>query len=227
MATVPSSRGTPTRANSKKPKGRAPASAAASETTTLTGVPVRASSDPAWAAKATGSSSCDGVRPRRTAITTTTGTRAATEPLGLIRAVSRATTTMVRTSSRVRLAPARAISCCPTQAVTPVDVQGLADHEEGGDEDDRGVAEAGEGLVEGEHAGGVEGQRRADGHQLHRELVPDEEHDDRRQDGEADGDFIHGVQPRPERSGPIRNGPERAWREREVSERPVARRPQA
>ena len=120
MATVPSSRGTPTRANSKKPKGRAPASAAASETTTLTGVPVRASSDPAWAAKATGSSSCDGGRPRRTAITTTTGTRAATEPLGLIRAVSRATTTMVRTSSRVRLSPARAISCCPTQAVTPV-----------------------------------------------------------------------------------------------------------
>ena len=83
-------------------------------------VPVSASSEPAWAPNASGSSSCDGDRLTRTAITTTTGTSAATDPLTLISAVSSATSAMVRTISRVRLSPADAISRRPAHAVTPV-----------------------------------------------------------------------------------------------------------
>ena len=81
IAIVPTTSGTPTSANSKKPKRPTPASAPASDTTTFTGVLVSASSEPACAPKASGSSSCDGGRPSRTAITTTTGTSAATAPL--------------------------------------------------------------------------------------------------------------------------------------------------
>ena len=54
-------------------------------------MPVSASSEPAWAEKTSGISSCDGARFSRTAITTTTGSSAATAPLTLISAVSRAT----------------------------------------------------------------------------------------------------------------------------------------
>ena len=53
-------------------------------------------------------------------MTTTTGSRAATEPLRLISAVSTETSSMVRTSRRTRLSPARSISTWPIQAVTPV-----------------------------------------------------------------------------------------------------------
>ena len=87
---------------------------------TLTGVPVSASSEPACAAKATGISSCDGERRRRTAIRTTTGVSAATEALTVMNAVTRATTAIVSTTTRVRSFPTRAISAWPTSAVTPV-----------------------------------------------------------------------------------------------------------
>ena len=107
-------------ANSKKPNGAPPASTAASDTSTLTGVPVSASSEPACAANTSGMSSCEGERPTRIAITMTTGRSAATAPLRLINAVSSATTVNVRTSSRTRLCPARAIRSCPAHAVTPV-----------------------------------------------------------------------------------------------------------
>ncbi len=95
IAITPTVSGTPTSANSRNPKPPTPASSAASETITLTGVPVSASSDPACAPKASGSSSCDGERPVRTAITTATGTSAATAPLTLISAVSSATSAIV------------------------------------------------------------------------------------------------------------------------------------
>ena len=75
---MPINSGMPTNANSKKPKLPTPASSAASETRTFTGVPVRASIDPAWAPKASGISSCDVGWRRRTAITTTIGSNAAT-----------------------------------------------------------------------------------------------------------------------------------------------------
>ena len=87
---------------------------------TFTGVPVRASIDPAWAPNTSGMSSCDGGRPSRTAMTTTTGSRAATAPFTLMSAVSPATSSIIRTSSRVRLSPTRAMSSWPAQAVTPV-----------------------------------------------------------------------------------------------------------
>ena len=117
---MPASSGTPTSANSKKPKAPTPASSAASETITLTGVPVSTSSEPACAAKATGSRSCDGERPSRSANNTVTGRSAATAPLTLISAVNPATSSMVRTTSRVRLSPTASISRWPAQAVTPV-----------------------------------------------------------------------------------------------------------
>ena len=117
---MPASKGRPTSAKSKKPNRPTPASSPNSETITLTGEPVSASSEPAWAPKASGSSSWDGDSRSRTAITATTGSRAATAPLTLISAVSTATSSIVSTISRVRLSPAFAISSCPAQAVTPV-----------------------------------------------------------------------------------------------------------
>ena len=84
-------------------------------------MPVSASIDPAWAEKTSGIKSCDDFRLRRTAMTTTTGSRAATAPLTLIRAVSTATRLMVRSRRRVRLSsPAPRIRSWPAQAVTPV-----------------------------------------------------------------------------------------------------------
>ena len=66
-------------------------------------------------------SSCEELRLSRTAMTTTTGSRAATAPLTLISAVSSATRLIVRTSRRVRLSsPAPRIRSWPAQAVTPV-----------------------------------------------------------------------------------------------------------
>src|SRR5262249_6826821 len=59
-------------------------------------------------------------RPNRIATTTTTGKSAATAPLGLISAVSNAEISIVNTSKRKRLEPARATSLCPTHVVTPV-----------------------------------------------------------------------------------------------------------
>jgi hypothetical protein len=107
---VPASSGTPTRAKSKYPKRPAPASAAASETITLTGVPVSASIDPACAANTIGSSSRDGCCRMRVAAMTTTGRNAAIAPLTLMKAVATATASMIRISSRDRLSPARRTS---------------------------------------------------------------------------------------------------------------------
>ena len=87
---------------------------------TFTGEPVSASSDPAWAANASGISKPDGGCRNRTAVTTTTGTSAATAPLTEINAVSNAHRSIVRISSRRPLDPARATSCWPAHAVTPV-----------------------------------------------------------------------------------------------------------
>ena len=121
IAIVPARSGSPTSANSKNPNRPTPASSAYSETITFTGDPVRASSEPAWAPNASGSSSWEGDMRRRTAITATTGRRAATEPFTLISAVSTATSSIMRTSTRRRLPPDRAISSWPAHAVTPVE----------------------------------------------------------------------------------------------------------
>ena len=121
MVITPSNSGMPTKVNSKKPMARAPASKAASLTSTFTGDPVRASFEPACAAKTIGMSNCDGGRRSRSAKTTTTGKSAAIAPLRLIRAVNIAASKEISTSNRVRLSsPAPRISICPAQAVTPV-----------------------------------------------------------------------------------------------------------
>ena len=87
----------------------------------FTGVPVRASIDPACAEKASGMSSCDGGRPARAATTTTTGISAATAPLTLMSAVTHSDEQADDGEQRRPLVPSRAISCCPAQAVTPVE----------------------------------------------------------------------------------------------------------
>ena len=87
----------------------------------LTGVPVRASSEPAWAAKASGISICDGETLAFTATTTTTGISAATAPFTLIRAVRIATKMQTKTRSGVRFVPPRLMTCWPAQVVTPVE----------------------------------------------------------------------------------------------------------
>jgi hypothetical protein len=71
----------------------------ASEISTLTGVPVSVSIDPAWAAKTSGIRRREGNWPVRTAVTITTGSSAATAPFTLIKAVSRATMPMIMSSS--------------------------------------------------------------------------------------------------------------------------------
>lgn len=100
---VPRTSGPPVSANSKNPNGRPVASAAASLMMMFTGVPVSASIDPPWAAKASGMSSWLGASPARTATTTTTGISAATAPLMLISAESTATSRLITTISGARL----------------------------------------------------------------------------------------------------------------------------
>ena len=67
---------------------------------TLTGVPESASSDPALAVNATGIRNRDGGTASRTAMTTTTGSSAATAPVTVISADRTATSSSVSASSR-------------------------------------------------------------------------------------------------------------------------------
>ena len=113
MSNVPSTTGTPTTANSAKPKLPTPAACAASEMTTLTGLPVSSSSPPALPANARGMRSRDGGSDRRIAITTVIGSSAATVPLRPMRAVSPALSSMVSSSRRPTPSPALATSVCP------------------------------------------------------------------------------------------------------------------
>jgi hypothetical protein len=67
-----------------------------------------------------GMSNSEGERPSRIARITTIGMSAATEPLGLTRALRPAASSMLSTTRRVWLSPTRAMSCWPAQVVTPV-----------------------------------------------------------------------------------------------------------
>ena len=87
---------------------------------TFTGLPVSSSSEPALPANASGMRSLDGAMPRCTAITTSIGSSAATDPLRLIRAVSTATSSITSSRSLRVLPPARPASLRPIQVVTPV-----------------------------------------------------------------------------------------------------------
>ncbi len=70
-------------------------------------------------------------------------------------------------------------------------VDALADDEECGDEEHRGVAETGQGLVQGEDAGRRQSQRGSHRHHLDREPVPDEQGNDTRQHQVDDGGVGH------------------------------------
>ncbi len=131
-------------------------------------------------------SSCDGERPRRTAVTTATGTSAATEPLTLISIVRTATSSIVSTTSRVRLSPARAISCCPAHAVTPEESSPSLTTNSEAMKITVGSPKPCERLVVGEDARRPQGERDADRHDRHRHAVPDEDRHDRGQDHEGD-----------------------------------------
>ena len=117
---LPTTSGTPTSANSKKPKRSAPESAAASDTRMLTGDPVSTRSDPACAAKASGMSSLEVGRPIRAAITTIIGSSAAIAPFGVITADSAAHRTSTKTTSRVGCPRAARTSRWPAHVVTPL-----------------------------------------------------------------------------------------------------------
>ena len=71
-------------------------------------------------------------------------------------------------------------------------VQALADHEQRRDEQHRRVAETGDRLVQRQHAGGPQRERRPDGHDIHGQPVPDEQRPRRDEDRERDLDVGHG-----------------------------------
>ena len=136
-------------------------------------------------------SNCEGERPRRIAITTTTGSSAATAPLTLISAVNTATSDIMRTSSRTRLCPAWAINPCPAQAVTPVASRPVLTTNSDAMKITRGIAKSPERFLEIGHSGEIQRERCAEGHQDDRNAVPDEQHHDPGDDGEGERDAAH------------------------------------
>ena len=87
------------------------ASNSASDTMTLTVLPLSTSSAPALAANASGMSICDVDCFDRRDASTTTGSSAAAAPLGVTSAAMTADRPMSAISSRLRAVPARVISC--------------------------------------------------------------------------------------------------------------------
>ena len=157
----------------------------------MTGLPVRVRSDPACAPKASGSSSFDGATTMRDAMTTTTGSRAATAPFTLMRADSTATTTMTSTVSLRTSPPPRRTSCWPAQAVSPVPSRPSATTNSAAMSDDGRIGEAGEGLLQVEHPGGEQGERHADRDEPGRDAPADEGDDGQRQDDERQRGIRH------------------------------------
>lgn len=112
--------GRPTIANSKKAKPAPPASRLASETMTLTGLPLKVSNAPALAAYASGIRLREGDSSSRRLSATATGSNAATAPFGLINALTPALRASTIVMSRVRDLPCLLVRAWPTHAVTPV-----------------------------------------------------------------------------------------------------------
>ena len=130
--------------------------------------------------------------PGRTAITTTTGSSAATAPLTLIRPSAPATSSIIRTSSRVRLVarPVDELLAGPRRHAGRVEA--LADDEQRRDEDDRRVAEPGERLARGRGCPSPTGRARRRWRRCPTGTRPEtNSDDDRRQDREDDRDVAH------------------------------------
>lgn len=81
---------------------------------------MRVSSDPAWPAKASGSSTREGAWLIFIATTTPTGTSAATAPLTLISAVRAAVRSTTPAIAEAGFSPVRSMMTWPIQVVTPV-----------------------------------------------------------------------------------------------------------
>ena len=75
-------------------------------------------------------------------------------------------------------------------------VQALADHEERPDQQHRGVGETGQGLGQGDDPQAVEHQGGADGDDLHRDPVGHEQHHHARQGQQGQRGLIHAAHPR-------------------------------
>ena len=218
MTMVPNSSGTPMTVNEKKVKPPPPASADASETITLTGLPVRTSSEPGAAG--------EGQRHEhlRRRLADPPGEHDDHGQQGGHRPVE-------ADERREYGAEHEDGTHQPDVALAGLLDQGLAgprghaggvdalaDHEQGGDEDDDRVAEAGERLLEGEDACRPQREGGADGHDPDREPVPDEQDDHAQQDEQADRRVGHG----PTLSGD--DGRCRVRCPRRVGARPDARR---
>ena len=140
--------------------------------------------------------------PRRTAMTTTTGRRAATEPLRLISAVSTETSSMVRTSSRVRLSPACRIRNCPVQAVTPVASSPALTTNSEAMKTTAGSPKPASAWPRSSTPVAQRASDVASRHDHHREAVPDEQHHDRGDDREGERDVTQDYGPPPASSVP-------------------------
>ena len=119
-----------------------PASSEASSTSTFTGVPVSASIEPACAPNTSGIRSCDGGRFSRTAITTTTGSSAATAPLTLISAESTPTNSIISDDQPPPALPGAANQHLPGPGGDAGLLERRARDEQRRDEHRRRVAEA-------------------------------------------------------------------------------------
>ena len=108
-------------------------------------------------------------------MTTTTGSSAATAPLTLMSAVSAATMSIISTISRVRPSPAQAMSRWPTHVVTPVASSPSLTTNRDAMNRTVGSPKPGQRLVQRQHAGRPQDERRADGDDLDGQAVPDEQ----------------------------------------------------
>ena len=184
--------GTPMTAYEKKPKAPAPASCAASETMTLTGLPVSASSEPALPAKAIGMSMREGGVP------ILSGEHEHHRQEGRDRPVERDDRgEQGAEREHGDEHPHRAVADhgdepLPGPRRDAGRVERLADDEERGDEDDDRVAEAGEGGRGVDEAGDVERERGEHRHDADGEAVPHEEHDRHGEDEQAGRRRAHG-----------------------------------
>jgi hypothetical protein len=110
-----------------------------------------------------------------------------------MKAVATAIATMIMTSNRGAPAAGPPDELAPGPRGDPAGVRALAHDEQRGDEDHRGVAEAGQRLVDAEHAGRVQQHRPAQGDQFEGYAVPHEQHHDQAQHREAERHVTHGA----------------------------------
>ena len=161
----------------------------------FTGDPVSTSKDAGMRGKGQGISSCAGSRPSRTASTTTIGSRAATAPLTLMKAVSTAVMPMVSINRRVRLLPEKRISSPPSQVVMPAASMASATTKSEAINITVPLPKPEIGFFGTDDPGAEERQRHTKRDDLHRQLVPDERGNGHGEDDQGDCAVTHGANP--------------------------------